>query len=176
MKKFLILLFTIAATECIKAQFLPNIDSLVIKLSIENETENWCYTFSFSERCIQVRGSDFYQGCFVVDEEVSNYTEEIKRKYVLFNLEKNNSHADNNYTHDVFSLTQSIIRQNCQKEIPRQEQSYDTIWHFSLYKDGDTVGYYFFDIDNSCIRNQQFQDLCSILHQIKKKRCPIANR
>lgn len=106
MKKALILLAVMSVSGFIKGQALPSIDSLVIKLSIENKSENWSYTFSFSERGIRVQGSDYY----------------------------------------------------------------------SLYKEDDVIGYYFFDIDNSCIRNQQFIDLCSILRQLKKKRCPIATR
>ncbi len=176
MKKALILLAVMSVSGFIKGQALPSIDSLVIKLSIENESENWSYTFSFSERGIWVQGSDYYYGCFVLGDEVSNYTEEIKRKYILFNPETTNSQEGENYTHKVFELASSIIGLNCQKEIQKQETTYDTVWHFSLYKEDDVIGYYFFDIDNSCIRNQQFIDLCSILRQLKKKRCPIATR
>lgn len=176
MKKTLIFLIVISVTGCIKAQFLPSIDSLVIKLGIVNETENWCYTFSFSEQSVLVRGTDYLSGCFVLDEEVSNYTEEIKRRYILHNSEIVSPQTADNYTYNVLNLTSSIISQSCQEEILGRESTYDTVWHFSLYKDGDNIGYFFFDINKSCIRNQQFVDLLSILRQIKKKRCPIATR
>ena len=60
------------------AQDLVNIDSLVIKLSVENETENWIYTFSFSEKGVLVQGCDYYYGCYLMNDEVSNYSDKLK--------------------------------------------------------------------------------------------------
>lgn len=173
MKKIIILHIVLAIAGNIMAQDLVNIDSLVIKLSVENETENWIYTFSFSEKGVLVQGCDYYYGCYLMNDEVSNYSEKRVRRFFLSSPELMNPDTNDNYSYQVYRLSQSILKTDNQKEILEKETTYDTVWHFSLYKDGINIGYYFFDTNWSCIRTKIFSDLCSVLRQIRKKRCPI---
>ena len=175
MKKILILTILFAVAGCLKAQNLFGLDSLVIKLSVMNDSEDWTYTYSFSEKGIRVRGSDYSLGCYMLHDDVYNYYESREKRFILYHPGLMEPDSSENYSHEVFKLTKSIIEQDDWGEWQTLDLDRDTLGFFSLYKDGSKTGEYSFNFESPCIRTQAFSDLIGILRQIKKKRCPLPN-
>lgn len=177
MKKILILTILFAVAGCLKAQNLFGLDSLVIKLTVMNDDENWTYTFSFSEKGIRVQGSDYSIGCYILHDDVYNYYEMREKRFLLYHSGLMAHDSSENYSYEVFRLTRSIIEleQADWGGWMTLDSDRDTLGYFLLYKDGSKIGEYNFNFENPCIRTQAFSDLIGILRQIKKKRCPLPN-
>lgn len=170
MKKLLLLLIVLISKEGIKSQVLPDMDSLVIKLSVYNEVNDWSYVFSVSNEAITVQGTDYYPGCY--DKRVGvHYPEKMTRKYVLYDENLINPQTNVVYTKEIIEKAKSIFCLNSPKEDTEYEPTYDTVWHFSLYKDGYVIGYYYFDSTVDLAHNHDFVGLYGILYQIKRYRC-----
>lgn len=175
MKKILILTILFAITGCLKAQGLLGLDSLVIRLCVMNDDENWSYAYSLSEKGIRVRGSDYSIGCYILHDDVYNYHERREKRFLLYHPGLMDSDSSENYSYEVYRLTLSIIEQADWGGWMTLDSDRDTLGSFLLYKDGGKRGEYHFNFENPCIRTQAFSDLIGILRQIKKKRCPLPN-
>lgn len=172
MKRIVIFLIATIFVGNIKAQIPQDVDSLVIKVGIVSETERWTYIFSVSKESIHVRGVDFYPCCY--DKRMGvYYLEKRIRKYVLYDEDLVNPQSKEEYIKEIIQKTEVII--GLEKEIEKNENepTYDTVWHFSLYRNGNVVGYYYFDSTTQHTYSVEFADLYSILYQIKKHRCNI---
>ena len=148
MKKILILAILFAVAGCLNAQNLFELDSLVIKLSVINDNENWTYTYSFSEKGIRVRGCDYSYGCYILHDDVTNYSERREKKFLLYHPRLMDPDSSENYSYEVFGLTQSIIEQDDWGEWQTLDLDRDTLGFFSLYKDGYEIGEYSFNFES----------------------------
>lgn len=172
MKRILIFVIATIIVGNTKAQILQDVDSLVIKLGVVSETDNWTYFFSTSKECIHVRGIDFYPCCYDKRKGVY-YMEKITREYVLYDDELINPQSKDVYTKEIFQKAEVIIGREQETEGIGNEPTYDTVWHFSLYRNGRVVGYYYFDSTAQHTCSSGLADLFSILYRIKRHPCNI---
>lgn len=175
MKRILIFVIATIFVVNIKAQILQDVDSLVIKVGVASEIDNWTYFFSTSKECIHVRGADFYPCCYDKRKGVY-YMEKITREYVLYDTALINPQSKDIYINEIFQKTENIIGLEKETEEFEDEATYDTVWHFLLYRNGRVVGYYYFDSTAQHTCSSDLADLFLILYQIKRHQCNIYGR
>ena len=171
MKKTLLLLFVFFLMENINAQDLTNLDSIVIRLNVRNETEWWSYNFAFSEKSILVHGKDLCACCHDKYKGIY-YFETTYRKYILYDEDIINPKTKKYYLNEIAQKAKDIFAlNNLTEDSEEEEPTYFTIWHFYLYKNGCVIKYYYFDKYSVPEYDKYFNDIFIILYQIKKHKC-----